>query len=158
MRASNQWRVRQAVPEDRAFLEEIAPRLTIGIAPWIDPTRMLTTMRGYLLFDLEKMEDDSTVFIAVGEDDKPVGVATVNSNFHFTDEPQAYLGELAVREEVEGQGVASALLEAVELWARRRGLPWIALETGSRNTRARDFYARHGYEEESVRLVKPLSE
>ena len=158
MRASNQWRVRQAVPEDRAFLEEIAPRLTMGIAPWIDPTRMLTTMRGYLLFDLEKMEDDSTVFIAVGEDDQPVGVATVNSNFHFTDEPQAYLGELAVREEVEGQGVASALLEAVELWARRRGLPWIALETGSRNTRARDFYARHGYEEESVRLVKPLSE
>ena len=158
MRASNQWRVRQAVPEDRAFLEEIAPRLTIGIAPWIDPTRMLTTMRGYLLFDLEKMEDDSTVFIAVSEDDQPVGVATVNSNFHFTDERQAYLGELAVREEVEGQGVASALLEAVELWARRRGLPWIALETGSRNTRARDFYARHGYEEESVRLVKPLSE
>lgn len=157
MRASNQWRVRQAVPEDRAFLEEIAPRLTMGIAPWIDPNRMLTTMRGYLLFDLEKMEDDSTVFISVGEDDKPVGVATVNSNFHFTDERQAYLGELAVSEEVEGQGVASALLEAVEHWARQRGLPWIALETGSRNIRARDFYARHGYEEESVRLVKPLS-
>ena len=156
MSGSFAWRIRAATAADRAFLEEIAPRLTISIAPWIDPTKMLATMRGYLLFDLEKMEDDSTVFIAVGEDGQPVGVATVNSNSHFTDEPQAYLGELAVRAEVEGQGVGVALLEAVERWARDRQLSWIALDTGALNMRARAFYARHGYGEESVRLVKPL--
>lgn len=156
MAASRAWRIRQATEADRAFLEEIAPRLTIGVAPWIDRDKMLKTMRGYLLFDLEKMKDDSTVFIAVGGDDKAVGVATVNSDYHFTDEPQAYLGELAVREDVERQGVGGALLDAVEQWARERGLSWVALETGSRNTRAREFYARHGYGEESVRLVKPL--
>ena len=157
MRATRDWRVRQAIPDDRAFLEEIAPRLARGAAPWIDHDKLLVTMRGYLLFDLEKMGDDSTVFIAVGDDHKAVGVVTVTSGSHFTDSPQAYVGELAVREEVEGQGVGSALLGAVERWARERGLPWVALDTGSRNTRARGFYTRHGYEEESVRLVKPLT-
>ena len=157
MGASRRWRVRQATPQDRAFLEQIAPRLTIGVAPWIDQDQMLKTMRGYLLFDLEKMDDNSTVFIAIDDDDKAVGVATVNSNFHFTEEPQAHLGELAVAEEVEGQGVGGALLDAVEQWAREQGLSWVALDTGSRNTRAREFYARHGYGEESVRLVKSLT-
>lgn len=156
METRHDWHVRQAVPADRAFLEEIAPRLVIGAAPWIDRGKMLKTMRGYLLFDLEKMEDDSTVFIAVDGDDKPVGVATVNSGPHFTDEPQAYLGELAVHEEVEGRGVGGALLDAVERWARERDLSWIALDTGALNEHAREFYARHGYGEESVRLVKPL--
>jgi GNAT superfamily N-acetyltransferase len=66
------------------------------------------------------------------------------------------LGELAVVAAYEGHGVASALLAAAEAWAWEQGLHFVALGTGAANTRARAFYARHGYAEEDVRLAKPL--
>lgn len=156
MRETSHWRIRSATAEDRAFLEEIAARLTIGMAPWRDRDRMLATMRGFLLDDLATMGDEKAVFIAVGADNIPAGVATIGAGKNFTGEAQAYLGELAVRAEVEGRGAASALLSRVEEWAREHALPFVALDTGSLNTHARAFYARHGYGEESVRLVKPL--
>jgi GNAT superfamily N-acetyltransferase len=156
MQSNSQWRIRPATAADRAFLEAISERLTIGMAPWRDRDIMLATMRGFLLDDLNEMGEEKAVFIAVGADDAPAGVATVAVSKNFTGEAQAYLGELAVRAEVEGQGVASALLARVEEWAREHTLPFVVLDTGSLNTRARAFYARHGYGDESVRLVKPL--
>jgi GNAT superfamily N-acetyltransferase len=150
------WRVRGATVADRAFVESLAPRLVIGRARWIDEGAMLATMRGFLLDDLEHMGPNVAVFIADSRDGAPVGALSIERNTHFTGAPQAYIGELAVREEVEGQGAASALLEAAESWARERGARLIALETGARNSRARAFYERRGYGEESVKLVKVL--
>ena len=156
MRATSEWGVRQATAEDRTFLEEIAERLTIGMAPWRDREIMLATMRGFLLDDLNEMGDEKAVYIATRADGAPVGVATIGVGKNYTGETQAYLGELAVRAEVEGRGAASALLARVEEWAREHALPFVVLDTGSLNTHARAFYARHGYGEESVRLVKSL--
>ncbi len=150
------WRIRPATPNDREFLMRLAPRLTIGIPPWRDPEAMLATARGWLLSNLDAMGPDSTVFIAEAHDGTPVGAATIEKSTHFTGTPQAEMGELVVDAAFEGRGVASALLAAVEDWARERKLPYLALGTGSANTRARAFYARHGYAEEDVRLVKPL--
>jgi GNAT superfamily N-acetyltransferase len=153
---SYQWRVRAARAKDRAFLEAVAPRLTIGRAPWIDAEAMRATMRGFLLHDLEHMGPDVAVFIAEGPDGEPAGAAAIERNTHFTGVPQAYLGELLVAEEAEGRGAATALLAAAEAWARERGARLLALETGTRNARARAFYACHGYDEESIKLVKVL--
>jgi GNAT superfamily N-acetyltransferase len=152
------WRVRLATAADRALFESLAPRLNIGRAPWIDEGAMLATMRGYLLDDLERMgaAPSVAVFIAEGRDGVPAGALSIERNTHFTGAPQAYIGELAVREETEGQGAASALLAAAESWAREHGAQLVALETGVRNTRARAFYERRGYDEESVKLVKVL--
>jgi GNAT superfamily N-acetyltransferase len=144
------------VAADRAFLEGIAPRLAIGIPPWRSHEAMVTTARRWLLENLDGMGDDATVFIAEDADGTPVGVATVARSGHFTGTPQSELGELAVIEAVEGQGVATLLLTAAEDWARERGLPFLALGTGVANSRARAFYARHGYGEEDVRLAKRL--
>lgn len=150
------WRIRQATAADRAFLEEIAPRLAIGIPPWRSREAMLATVRGWLLENLDGMGADRTVFIAEDADGTPVGAATVERSAHFTGMPQGELGELAVIEAVEGQGGGSLLLAAAEDWAREQGLPFLALGTGIANTRARAFYARHGYQEEDVRLAKAL--
>ncbi|HEX6121701.1 MAG TPA: GNAT family N-acetyltransferase [Ktedonobacterales bacterium] len=156
MKASPTWRVRPATGADRAFLEQLAPRLAIGIPAWRDPEAMRATARRWLLTNLEAIGADSTVFIAETPDGAPVGAATIRRSTHFTGAPQAELGELAVIESVEGQGAASALLAAAEAWAREQGLPFVALGTGAANARARAFYARHGYAEEDVRLVKAL--
>jgi GNAT superfamily N-acetyltransferase len=150
------WHIRSATAVDRAFLEQLAPRLTIGIPPWRSREAMLATVRGWLLDNLESMGTNGTVFIAEDAAGTPVGAATVARSAHFTGTPQGELGELAVIESVEGQGVAALLLAAAEAWAREQGLPFLALGTGAANTRARSFYARYGYHEEDVRLVKAL--
>lgn len=150
------WRIRQATAADRAFLEGIAPRLAIGIPPWRSHETMVATARRWLLDNLDGMGGNAAVFIAEDADGAPVGIATVERSRHFTGTPQGELGELAVVEAVEGQGAATLLLAAAEDWARERGLPFLALGTGAANSRARAFYARHGYGEEDVRLAKPL--
>jgi GNAT superfamily N-acetyltransferase len=154
--SSRHWRVRKAVTADRAFLEKLASRLTIGIAPWLDADRMRETMRGFLLGDLERTDADSVMLVAEAPDGASVGVVAVARGKHFTGVEHAYIGELAVIAQVEGQGVGAALLSAAEAWACERGLGTIALDTGAANSRAREFYAEHGYAEESVRLVKVL--
>lgn len=156
MSETGAWRVRRAVPADRAFLERLASRLTIGAAPWLDPAAMRESMRSFLLGDLAKTEQHAAMFVAEAHDGSPVGAVAIEQSRHFTGEPQDYIGELAVVEDAEGQGVGTALLAAAESWARQHGATRIALDTGAANTRARAFYARHGYAEESVKLVKVL--
>lgn len=156
MAENTQWRIRLATAADRAFLEQLAPRLTIGIPPWRSRAAMLATVRGWLLENLERMGADGTVFIAEDANGVPVGAATVERSAHFTGAPQGELGELAVIEAAEGQGVASLLLAAAEDWAREQGLPFLTLGTGIANRRARAFYARHGYQEEDIRLAKAI--
>ncbi len=153
---SPQWHVRRATNAERGFLEALAPRLTIGIPPWRDPAVMLATVRRWLADGLAWMGVDATVFIAEARDGTPVGAATIARSSHFTGVPQAELGELTVVAEVEGQGAASALLAACEAWAREQGFAFVSLGTGAANSRARAFYARHGYGEEDVRLTKAL--
>jgi GNAT superfamily N-acetyltransferase len=156
MAQETRWHIRPATAADRAFLEQLAPRLTVGIPSWRSRSAMLATVCGWLLENLDGMGADGTVFIAEDADGTPVGAATVERSAHFTGTPQGELGELAVIEAVEGQGVASLLLAAAEDWARERGLPFLALGTGTANRRARAFYARHGYQEEDIRLAKAL--
>jgi GNAT superfamily N-acetyltransferase len=153
---SPQWRVRRATETDRGFLEALAPRLTIGIPPWRDPAVMLATVRRWLADGLARMGTDATVFIAETPDGTLAGAATIARSKHFTGVPQAELGELAVVAQIEGQGAASALLAACEAWACEQGFAFVSLGTGAANTRARAFYARHGYGEEDVRLTKSL--
>src|SRR5689334_13652629 len=158
MAEQTQWRIRTATATatDRAFLEQLVPRLTIGIPPWRSREAMLATVRGWLLENLENRGVDGTVFIAEDAEGAPVGAATVERSAHFTGAPQAELGELAVIEAAEGQGVAALLLTAAEDWAREQGLPLLTLGTGVANSRARAFYARYGYQEEDIRLAKAL--
>jgi GNAT superfamily N-acetyltransferase len=150
------WRIRLGTPADGAFLEAVATRLTIGIPPWRDPAAILPTVRQWLRDDLARMGADSTVLIAEAPDGTPVGVAAISRSKHYSGTPQADLGELAVVAETEGQGAGSALLAAAEAWARQQGLAFVELATGAANSRARAFYARHGYGEEDVRLTKVL--
>ena len=75
---------------------------------------------------------------------------------HFTGDPDAYVGELVIDRRMEGRGAGRALIAAAEEWAASRGPARITLETGARNHRARRFYESAGYEEEGIRLSKPV--
>src|SRR5579863_3940924 len=146
-------RVRRASPDDAEFVESLAPRLVIGIAPWRDPARMLATMYRFLSEDLARMGEESAVLIADDARGVRLGVVTVARQDNFTGEPQAYIGELAVRADAERRGAGRALVRAAEEWAAAHGLGLAVLDTGAANTAARAFYQRLGYMEESVRLA-----
>ena len=148
--------VRPATPDDAEFVESLAPRLVIGIAPWRDPARMLATMRRFLSEDLAHMGEESTVLVAEDTRGTRLGVVTVARQDNFTGEPQAYIGELAVCADAERRGAGRALVRAAEEWAGARGLGLTVLYTGAANTAALAFYQRLGYVEESVRLVRVL--
>lgn len=149
-------RIRPATPGDREFLRQIASRLLVGYAPWRDASRMLATMERFLLEGLEASPEKGMMFIAEGSDGTRLGAVSIAHHVNFSGERQAYLGELAVVEDVEGQGIGRLLVEAAESWARDNGYDLLVLETGAANARARGFYAGLGYQEESVRLVKLL--
>lgn len=80
------------------------------------------------------------VLLLFGSDDAPpaqAGVVLATSGL---------LSKCYVRRECHGQGVAAALLEAVERRAGERGVEGLWLNVNFANHRAQRFYAKHGWE------------
>lgn len=149
-------RVRPYIPADRDFILSLAPRLAIGILPWRDPERMIATARGWITESIEQHGKKTMVFVAEDEQGERLGFATVSHSTHFTGLGQAYMGELAVREEAEGCGVGKAVAQACEQWSREQGYQFLSLTTGAANERALAFYRHLGYLDEDITLVKRL--
>jgi GNAT superfamily N-acetyltransferase len=150
-------RVRPYVPADAQFVLSLAPRLLVGIAPWRDPELMLATVQKWLEESTKQQGMQATLFLAEDERGERLGIAAVSRDQNYTGEEQAYIGELATADAAEGRGVGRVLVEACERWARERRLPFLVLHTGAANKRARGFYQHLGFQEEDVKLVKPLS-
>lgn len=149
-------RIRSCTPDDRNAVLALAPRLTIGVAPWRDSSAVQRAVRGWLI---DSLADPGTeVLVADDPTSGVVGVVTVGTRAHFTGEVDAYIGELVVAELHEQRGVGRALVSAAEEWAVRQGCGCITLETGAANADARAFYRRLGYGEEDVRLTRVLDD
>ena len=148
--------IRPYVAEDHRFVLSLAPRLEIGRQPWRDSEKWLATVEGWLTGSIEQHEQKGMVLIAEDEQGRRLGFATVSHSKHFTGQPQAYIGELATDETVEGQGVGSALVAACEQWARDEGYEIITLSTGAGNSRALNFYHNLDYRDEDITLAKIL--
>ena len=52
--------------------------------------------------------------------------------------------------------MARALMAEAESWARARGWRILALDVFASNARARSFYQRQGYMEETLKMIKEL--
>jgi ribosomal protein S18 acetylase RimI-like enzyme len=141
---------------DREACLALAGRLTEGVAAWRDPDAVLSAVRGWVAAAVEAVDEPSQAMFLAERSGRVVGLVAVAERVHFSGEVDAYVGELAVAADAEGQGVGRALMEAAEAWARSRGRAHITLETGAANTRAREFYQRLGYLTEDVRLTKAL--
>jgi predicted GNAT family N-acyltransferase len=83
-------------------------------------------------------EDPACVHaLAVTRGGEAIGTARLTADGH--------IGRMAVRRPWRGQGVGSALLEAMMRAARRQGLDRVVLHA---QLHARDFYARFGFRAE----------
>lgn len=92
------------------------------------------------LEDLRAYSEAGRLWVAVTEDDTPVGFACT-SIF----EGQAHLNEVDVHPDHGRRGIGRALVECVCAWACERGLPAITLTTQRNVPWNAPFYARLGF-------------
>jgi len=151
--------IRAAREGDRAFMFALAPRLA-GVAnlAWHRESDLTDFQIRYMKVAFARSADETVTLIAEGKDGSPLGyVHAEASTDSVTLEPCGYVTVLALTEAAEGQGVARRLMERVEDWARSKGFRLLELDVFANNRRARDFYRRLGYREDSLRLTKPLA-
>ena len=151
-------RVRPRRDDDREFILSLAGRLTeTGMPPWRDAAAMGAFHRHYAEASAEAAGANDRVLVAEDGTGVRLGfVHVIEVSDGLTGEAEGYVSTLAVSAAAEGRGVGRALMAAAEEWARGRGYRVITLETFAANTRARDFYRRLGYVEETLKLAREL--
>ena len=95
----------------------------------------------YLLNVDELVADEVTVFVVRDDDGGATGMATLVDRGDGTGE----LKRLFVDEGGRGQGVATAVLDALEAAARAQGIHTLQLETGPKHHAAIALYERRQY-------------
>lgn len=148
--------VRLVEPSDHTAVRGLADRLSIGVAPWRDPSGARTAIRSWVDDALESHDPARAPVLVAVESEQIVGFATGGERVHWSGAVDAYIGELVTQRSHEGRGIGAALVDALVDWARSRGYTRITLETGAANGRARAFYARRGFETEEVVLTRSL--
>ena len=100
-------------------------------------------------------DEKCLVHVAAGIDGSILGFSLVRLRPELlSHEPSAHLEAIAVDKNAEGDGVASALLDAAEAAAREQGALSMTLHVFASNQRARRFYDRSGYDGELMRYIK----
>ena len=153
---ADQVKIRNAEPQDRAVVMELADRLMTGVAPWRDPAAARQAVRSWVAESLDAADPETRPVLVAVRDDAVLGFVTTSTRSHWAGEVAAYVGELVVAEDAASQGVGRQLMNEAESWARRSGHRRLTIETGAANTAARRFYAAAGYAEEEVVLSKEL--
>jgi ribosomal protein S18 acetylase RimI-like enzyme len=151
--------IRPARHDDEAFLVSLLPRLAdFPLPAWRTSEEIACGDRQTLLDALHGTLEHSAILVA---ELSPAGqqggyvFATTKHDF-FTRAAHAHVEVIAVTPEAERRGVARALMDAIEQWARRRGYRHVTLNVFDRNTRAKALYDSLGYELETVHYRKAL--
>jgi ribosomal protein S18 acetylase RimI-like enzyme len=152
---------------ERAFVIALFERSTsAGFPAWYTLPVLAARQREVAAEVFERLaarpEDESrpigeVVLIAETAAGEAVGFVWMKTAIdYFTRQPVGHVEDIATAPGHEGRGVASALMAAVEEWARGRGLAALTLNVWTENTRARALYERQGFAEEMVRMKKFL--
>lgn len=152
-------RIRPAEDGDRDFMFGLAPRLAeVAGLPWHAAQDLVAFQHRYMKVAFARPRSETVTLIAEAADGARLGyVHAEASTDSVTLEPCGYVTVLALTEAAEGQGIADRLMTGVEDWAREMGFRLLGLDVFVNNARARAFYRRLGYQEDSLRLTKPLA-
>ncbi|HVH30161.1 MAG TPA: GNAT family N-acetyltransferase [bacterium] len=150
--------IRPARAADHAAILKIADRLaafgpTTRSAPGITARE-----RRALSAALDHPAPGSALLVGTHPGLGVVGVLLLDARRdYFTDEPHGHVAILAVAQEAEGQGVGRALLKTAEEWGRKEGFRRLTLTVFAANQRAKELYARQGWQAEVETHYKRLS-
>jgi GNAT superfamily N-acetyltransferase len=147
-------KLRAARPDDAAFVTGLVPRFVEhGVAGGHSRDEVVRGTERVLRDALAHAAADELFLIAEDERAEPAGfVYAVTHDDFFTGEPYAHVSEIATVR--SGDGVGTALMEAVERWARERGYRIVTLNVIEENTKAARFYERLAYGHHYRQLIK----
>jgi ribosomal protein S18 acetylase RimI-like enzyme len=150
--------IRDAGPADEAAVLGLTQRLADFPYPsWRTAEEIVGADREILLEALRHPAERTSVLVA--EDDTGAVIGCAFSSLqrdYFTGAPHVHLEILAVGPRSERRGIARALVQAVEAWARRRGCAFLTLNVFASNARARAAYDRLGFVPETLRYRKAI--
>ncbi len=148
-------KIRSLEPRDQTFILSLIPRLTTFGLPLERDPHILYALLTEKLENLPSELETALELIAEDDSGNRVGFIQCESEHDpFSGVARAYVQALVVVESAEGQGVGKALLESATLWARENGLEGLSLHVFATNAKARAFYAKLGFVEDTIRLVK----
>ena len=153
------WKIRPARAEDHQAVLALVPRLrSFGSVP-LRTAQDLDAGESRTLnahFD-RGLPESARLWVAESATQSIAGVAYAERlKDYFTQETHGHLGVLAVAEAAEGRGIARALIQTVENWARDSGFRFLTLNVFAGNEKARAFYDRADFRVDTIRYVKPL--
>ena len=147
-------RIRDAVPDDAAFLAELVPSFAaFGLPPWRRVDEFLAVVEQSLS---HAIGSSGTVLIAEDDDGTPLGFAHLHPVTDLTGRRRGHVSDLAVSEGARGHGVGRALIGAAEQWARAEGYELLGLTAIATNEPALGFYEKLGFGQDTITLVKPV--
>jgi len=149
--------IRAATDADGPVLLALADRLRQGVAPWRDEAAVVDAVRGWVEASVAAMDEAGHAVLVAELGSTVVGFVTLSPGSHWSGVAEPSIGDLVVAPEAEGQGIGSALVEAVIERARSEGHTRVSVSTGAANARALGLYRRLGFEDEDVTLSRRLA-
>lgn len=149
--------IRAATDADGLVLLALADRLRQGVAPWRDEAAVVDAVRGWVEASVAAMDEAGHAVLVAELGSTVVGFVTLSPGSHWSGVAEPSIGDLVVAPEAEGQGIGSALVEAVIERARSEGHTRVSVSTGAANARALGLYRRLGFEDEDVTLSRRLA-
>lgn len=119
--------------------------------PWGNEAEFLDEIPGWL-----SLSEPMVCWLAFSDEGEPIGMVDARIRNYAEGAPDlyaAYVEDLWVEEANRREGVASALLSAVEAWAREQGLNWIGSDTQPGNELSRQWHAAAGFAEVEQLIV-----
>ena len=143
--------VRQAAESEHAIWARMLARLHGG-----NEAEFLAEIPAWL-----GLREPMACWLAYTDDGVAIGMVDARVRNYAEGAPDlcaAYVEDLWVEEGHRRQGVATALLAAVEDWARAQGLNWIGSDTEIGNDLSRQWHSAAGFRELEQLIIfgKPL--
>jgi ribosomal protein S18 acetylase RimI-like enzyme len=144
--------------DDDDFILGLVPRFVdFELPAWRKRHECIEGIRTDLGRHLDGQPANSYVFVAEDADGERVGfIHLQKTQDFFTGRSNCHVSDLAVAPRHEGRGVARALLEHAEGWAREHQCQLVTLAVFPGNERARALYESAGYGTDLLRLAKPV--
>jgi GNAT superfamily N-acetyltransferase len=156
--SSGPARVREARPDDRAFVMDAAERLgEFGPPPGRTAGEIVEGETRTLARHFAAPSALEALLLAEDPSGRRLGFVFLESAVdYFTGEAHGHVGILAVAKSAQGTGAGKALLAAAEAWSKARGFRRLTLNVFAGNRHAREVYEHVGFAAETLRYVKYL--
>jgi GNAT superfamily N-acetyltransferase len=148
--------IRLAHADDDDFILGLASRFAeFELPPWRKRNETLAGIRRDIEHHLRALPAGSHLFVAEDEYAERLGFLHLQTRKDFfTGAQNCHVSDIVVAKAHEGRGVAHAMLDFAESWAREHRCRHLTLGVFAGNERARDVYAKHGFGVEILSMAK----